>query len=75
MIDPKWFTDWEEQFGIKLPAKGSPILVRKDGRMLAGTVVLVYLAEDTPCIKVKTEEKIESVFYEFGDRWTTEIPE
>jgi hypothetical protein len=76
MIDPKWFTDWEEHFGVKLPAKGSPILCRlANGAMIAGTVSLVFLAEDTPCVKVKTEEKTWPVFFEFGDRWTTEVPE
>jgi hypothetical protein len=65
-IDPAVF---DTHTGAPWPDKGQPVVCHvRDGRVLTGTVSLVWLALDALCIDVETAEGRVRVFREFGDR-------
>ena len=66
-LDPAIFTAMEKRMGIKLPPDGARIRwTAKDGRTGEHEVLYVWLAEDSPVIKLKEGP---TLFPEFGDTY------
>jgi hypothetical protein len=62
---------WEDLAGhVPVPADGQRIRCRlKNGDIVTGTVALVWLSLDTPCINLQYHNAVIQVFPGLGDSW------